>query len=144
MTTIARVLGEKGRDIWSVSPDDTVYDAIKLMAEKGVGALLVMDGDRLAGIISERDYARKVILQDRSSKDTPVRDIMTATVYYIEPGRSVEDGMALMTSRRIRHLPVVEGGRVAGIVSIGDLVKTIMEDRESQIENLERYITGGR
>jgi len=128
--------------LWSIAPTATVYDAIRLMAEKGVGAILVMDGPALVGIVSERDYARKIALQDRSSRTTLVRDIMTPEVVTVRPDRSVEYCMELMTDRRIRHLPVVEDESVVGIVSIGDLVKSILADREREIEQLENYITG--
>jgi CBS domain-containing protein len=134
-------LKSKGRDVWSIAPDDVVFNAIKMMADKGVGALLVMDGDKLVGVISERDYARKVILLGRSSKDTPVRDIMTAPVICARPEQTVEAGMSLMTEKRIRHLPVVEEGRLVGIVSIGDLVKSILAEKEFLIAQLETYIT---
>ena len=144
MTTIAGVLGTKGTDIWSITPDTSVYDAIAMMAEKGVGALLVVDTDSLAGIVSERDYARKVILKGRSAESTPVSEIMTPEVYYIRPQQSVEEGLALMTAKRIRHLPVMDDGRLIGIVSIGDLVKSIISDQEFLIHQLETYITGGR
>ena len=142
MTTIARLLDTKGHDAWSVPPDASVYDAIKLMADREVGALLVLEGQKLIGIMSERDYARKVILQDRSSRDTPVSTIMTERVVYIRPEQSVEDGLTLMTAKRIRHLPVLKDDQVVGIVSIGDLVKSIIADREHLIEQLENYITG--
>jgi CBS domain-containing protein len=135
-------LERKGHDVWSIAPDATVYEAIRRMAEQGVGALVVLDGRKLAGIISERDYARKVILLDRSSKDTPVSAIMTREVVYVTPRQTVEECMALMTARRIRHLPVMEDGSVVGILSIGDLVKDIIADREYLIEQLENYITG--
>ena len=128
--------------MWSIAPTATVYDAIRVMAEKGVGAILVMDGPALVGIVSERDYARKIALQDRSSRTTLVRDIMTPEVVTVRPDRSVEYCMELMTDRRIRHLPVVEDESVVGIVSIGDLVKSILADREREIEQLENYITG--
>jgi CBS domain-containing protein len=140
--TVARVLASKGPDVWSIAPDATVYEAIALMAQRGVGALLVMEGDRLVGIVSERDYARKVILQDRSSRDTLVSTIMTKDVVSVRPDHSIEACMALMTEKRIRHLPVVDGEQVIGILSIGDLVKYIIADRELLIEQLEGYITG--
>lgn len=140
--TVARLLDAKGHDAWSIASGATVYDAIRLMAEKGVGAILVMDGSELVGIVSERDYARKVALQDRSSRNTLVRDIMTPDVISVRPDRSVEYCMELMTDRRIRHLPVVEDGDVVGIVSIGDLVKSTLAEKEREIEHLENYITG--
>jgi CBS domain-containing protein len=117
-----------------------VLDAIRLMAERHVGALLVMEGDRLAGIVSERDYARKVILLGRSSADTPVREIMTAAVITVQPETPVEACMQIMTERRVRHLPVIEGGRVVGMVSIGDLVKAVIAEQQQHIEQLESYI----
>ncbi|OGT80822.1 MAG: histidine kinase [Gammaproteobacteria bacterium RIFCSPLOWO2_02_FULL_61_13] len=141
MTIINELLKSKGHDVWSIAPGDIVFNAIKMMADKGVGALMVMDGDKLVGVISERDYARKVILQGRSSKDTPVRDIMTTPVICARPEQTVEAGMALMTEKRIRHLPVVEEGRLVGIVSIGDLVKSILAEKEFLIAQLETYIT---
>jgi CBS domain-containing protein len=142
MTTVARILERKGHDVATISPGESVFDAIAKMAEIGVGALLVMDGDRLAGIISERDYARKVILKGRSSKETSVRDIMTSQVCYLRPDNTVEQGMALMTERRIRHLPILSDDRVVGMVSIGDLVNSVISDKEELIEQLEHYITG--
>jgi len=141
VTIINELLKSKGHDVWSIAPGDIVFNAIKMMADKGVGALMVMDGDKLVGVISERDYARKVILQGRSSKDTPVRDIMTTPVICARPEQTVEAGMALMTEKRIRHLPVVEEGRLVGIVSIGDLVKSILAEKEFLIAQLETYIT---
>ena len=142
MTTVARLLDSKGHDIWSVSPDTSVYDAIKMMADKGVGALLVTDGDRLVGVVSERDYARKVILQGRSSKDTPVREIMTTRVITVSPDQTIDDCMALMTRHRIRHLPVIDNDRLVGVLSIGDVVKSAIADKEQMIQQLESYITG--
>ena len=142
MKTIKDLLGNKGQEIWSVGPDATVYEAIELMADKSVGALMVMDDERPAGIISERDYARKVILQGRSSKDTLVREIMTSRLIHTSPDRSVEECMTLMTTNKIRHLPVMEADQLVGIVSIGDLVKATISDQQSTIEQLERYISG--
>ena len=140
--TIDSVLRLKGRQIWSVAPTATVYQAIEEMASKGVGALLVMSEGRLAGLISERDYARKVILKDRSSKDTQVREIMTSSVITVTPQDTVEDCMKIMTANRIRHLPVVEGDRVAGMISIGDLVNWIITAHEETIGHLKSYIAG--
>jgi CBS domain-containing protein len=128
--------------VWAIPPDASVYEAIKLMADKEVGALLVMDGQRLVGIVSERDYARKVILQGKSSRDTPIREIMTGKVFYVRPDQTVEDCMALMTARRIRHLPVLDDDRVIGVVSIGDLVKAVISEQEVRIQQLEQYIMG--
>ena len=142
MTNVAHLLQGKGSDVWSIGPEASVYDAIKMMAEKSVGALLVMETGSLAGIISERDYARKVILRGKSSTETPVREIMTGRVFYVHPEQSVEECMALMTEKHIRHLPVLRGDQVAGIVSIGDLVKALISDREIRIQQLENYITG--
>ena len=142
MTTVAQLLDSKGRYVWSVSPKDFVYDAIKLMAEKGIGALLVMEGNKLVGILSERDYARKVILKGKSSKQTPVDDIMTKDVLFARPEQNIEECMAIMTDKHIRHLPVIEEGKVVGMVSIGDLVKTIIAEQKFTIEQLEHYISG--
>jgi CBS domain-containing protein len=144
MTTVGRLLERKGHDVWTIAPEASVYDAIELMAQREVGALPVVDGDRLAGIISERDYARKVILKGRSSKETRVRDIMTAGVITISPDQSIDSCMGLMTEHHIRHLPVTVDGRLTGMLSIGDVVKYIISDRESTIEKLEGYITGSR
>ncbi len=138
---VKQILDSKGRDIWSVNPENSVFEVIKIMAEKGVGALLVMEDDELVGIVSERDYARKVILKGRSSKGTPVKDIMTRDVITTEPEKSIEDCMTLMTEKRIRHLPVVFDEKVVGVLSIGDLVKSIIADQQFQIEQLENYIT---
>ncbi len=144
MTTVRSLLQIKGHDIWGIAPDKTVFEALELMAEKDVGALLVLEGDELVGIFSERDYARKVILQGKSSRDTPVRDIMTTRVYYVRADQSIETCMALMTERRIRHLPVFEDDRLIGVISIGDVVKAIIAHQEFLIEQLENYITGTR
>ncbi|MCI0339571.1 MAG: CBS domain-containing protein [Planctomycetales bacterium] len=143
MSFITHLLQVKGRDVWSVKPETPVYDALKLMAEKNIGAVLVLEGERLAGVFSERDYARKVILMGKSSKETPVREVMSTTTYTVTPDQSIEDCMALMTARRIRHLPVLESGRLIGMISIGDVVKAIIADRETTIRDLENYIRGG-
>jgi CBS domain-containing protein len=143
MATVAQLLGRKPRGIFSVAPDAPVLEAIRAMAEHGVGALLVMQGDRLVGIISERDYARKVILMGRSSSDTPVSQIMTAQVITVEPSASTQHCMQIMTDRRVRHLPVVEGGRVLGMLSIGDLVRAVLAEQAQTIEQLENYIHHG-
>lgn len=143
MTSVAHLLDTKGHAVWSITPEASVFDAIKLMAEKEVGALVVVEGERLAGIVSERDYARKVILRGRSSSETAVREIMTDKVFYVHPEQTVEECMALMTAKRIRHLPVLRGDRLDGIVSIGDLVKALIAEREVRIQQLESYITGG-
>ena len=142
MNLVSQLLEAKGHDVLSVSPDASVLDAIRLMAEKGIGALAVMQGEKLVGIVTERDYARKVILKGRSSEDTPVRDIMTHDVTTTASGESVEKCMNLMTDLRIRHLPVVDDGRVTGIISIGDLVKAIIAEQQRAIEHLEHYISG--
>jgi CBS domain-containing protein len=142
MTSVAHLLQAKGHAVWSIPPDASVYEAIKLMADKGVGALLIMEGQRLVGIVSERDYARKVILQGKSSWDTPVSEIMTDKVFYVRPDQTVEDCMALMTAQRIRHLPVLDDERVIGVVSIGDLVKAVISEQEVRIQQLEQYIMG--
>jgi len=141
MTTIRQLLDRKGPKVYSIGPDATVYEAVRAMADHDVGALLVLDGDALAGIVSERDYARKVILRDRSSRETLVRDIMTAGVVTITPECDVQEGLSVMTERRIRHLPVVEEGQVAGMVSIGDLVKAVIREQQSTIQQLENYIS---
>jgi len=140
MKTLMQLLQSKGREIHSIAPDAPVIDALKLMAEKGIGALVVLENGRLAGILSERDYARKVILLGKSSEDTPVREIMTTKVVTVRPGQSVEECMALMTHNRIRHLPVAEGERLVGLLSIGDLVKEVIAEQEQTIKQLESYI----
>jgi CBS domain-containing protein len=142
MTLLSQLLDLKGHAIHSVAPDAVVLDAIRIMAEEHVGALLVIDGGRLVGIISERDYARKVVLKGRSSTSTPVRDIMSTEVVTISPDGSVDDAMRLMTQNRIRHLPVVRAGNVVGVVSIGDLVKSVIEEQRHTIEDLQSYIHG--
>jgi CBS domain-containing protein len=136
------VLREKGHQIWSISPTATVYEAIQRMADRSVGALLVMSEGRLDGIISERDYARKIILEDRSSKQTQVREIMTRDLITITPEDTVEECMRLMTEHRVRHLPVMEGDEVVGLVSIGDLVNWTITAQEETIVHLESYIVG--
>jgi CBS domain-containing protein len=143
MKTVRDVLGHKGRKIWSVSPNNTVYEALQLMAEKEIGAVLVMESDRPVGILSERDYARQVILKGRTSKDTPVREIMSTRLVYIRPEQTVEDCMALMTDKRIRHLPVLEEGQLLGVLSIGDVVKAVISEKQFLIEQLENYISSG-
>ncbi len=140
MRTVRQLLDTKSPDVHSISPDAPVIDAIRLMAERRIGALLVMDGPRLAGILSERDYARKIVLQGRSSKDTPVRDIMTAQVVSVAPQDNTDMCMQLVTDSRIRHLPVVEGGQVIGVISIGDLVKAVIEEQRQELDHLQRYI----
>jgi CBS domain-containing protein len=142
MTMLNHLLDNKGRDVHAVAPGASVIDAIRMMAERHVGALLVMDGARLVGIISERDYARKVILQGRASATTAVREIMTTQVITLSPDHDVEDAMRLMTEHRIRHLPVLRGETVVGVVSIGDLVKSVIEDQRHTIDDLRTYIQG--
>lgn len=140
MLRVKYLLALKDKNVWSIEPDAPVLEAIKLMAEKRIGALPVMRGTELLGIVSERDYARKVILKGRSSADTPVREIMSAPVTTISPDDAVPNCMAIMTEQRIRHLPVVEKGVVLGMISIGDLVKAVMEEQQQTIDQLERYI----
>jgi CBS domain-containing protein len=140
MITARHLLDRKGRAIFSIGPEDPVLEAIRLMADHHVGALLVMKADELVGIVSERDYARKVILKGRGSADTPVWQIMSSPVITVTLSHSVQECMQLMTSRRLRHLPVVEGGKVVGMISIGDLVKAVMEEQKQTIEQLESYI----
>lgn len=142
MKLVKQLLGEKGQDVWSVEPDDSVYAAVELMADKEVGALIVMEGTKPVGIISERDYARKVILQGYSSKETPVRNIMTSRVVYARPDQTIQDCMGMMSEKRIRHLPVMEEEKVIGVISIGDLVKAIISDQQFTIQQLEQYISG--
>lgn len=142
MKTVNELLQAKGHDYWSVTPDTSVFDALKMMADKNVGALLVIEAETLVGLLSERDYARKVILKGKSSKKTPVKEIMSENVVYVTPDRTVEECMALMTDKRIRHLPVLEGNRLMGVISIGDVVKAIISDQEFMIEQLEHYISG--
>lgn len=144
MSKVNQILRSKGNDIWSVSPQASVLDALHLMAGKDVGALLVMDGEHVAGIFSERDYARKVILQGKASKDTPVQEIMTQRVIFVQPDQSIEDCMAVMTEKHVRHLPVMENGKLLGVISIGDVVKEIIAAQGFVIEQLENYITGER
>ena len=142
MTTVRHILEDKGRQVWSVRPGDKVYDAIKMMADKDVGSLVVLDGSKIVGIVAERRYARNVFLKGRASPRTRVDDIMERSVLCVGPNQSIEECMALMTTERLRHLPVIERGDVVGIVSIGDLVKSIISDREFVIEQLEHYIRG--
>ena len=142
MKTIKELLGNKGHEVWSVRSDATVYESIEIMASKSVGALMVVDDEKPVGIISERDYARKVILEGRSSKDTLVSEIMTSRIIHTSPDRSIEECMSLMTTNKIRHLPVMEDEKLVGFVSIGDLVKATISEQQSTIEQLERYING--
>ena len=142
MTLVADLLNRKGRDVWSIGPDATVFEALELMAEKNIGALLVVDGGGVVGAFSERDYARKVVLKGKQSKETKVRELMSSPVYFVSPDKTTDDCMALMTDQRVRHLPVLDGGKLVGIVSIGDVVNNIMAEQKDQIKNLEDYITG--
>jgi CBS domain-containing protein len=142
MTTAHDILKYKGQTVHAVRPDDTVLAALGVMAEHDIGAVLVVDGDELLGILTERDYARKVALMGRASRDSPVRAIMTANVVCVPPSRTLEDCMAIMTERRCRHLPVVESGRVIGLVSIGDLVKAMIDEQQFTINQLKNYIAG--
>ena len=142
MKRVRDILEAKGREVWSIKPGVTVFDALRLMAEKEIGALTVMDDERLVGIISERDYARKVILFGRSSLTTAVEEIMTQPVVCTHPEQPIEECMAVVTEKRVRHLPVVEQGKIVGLISIGDLVKSIIADQRFIIQQLERYITG--
>jgi CBS domain-containing protein len=142
MKKVKDVLEVKGYDVWSIGPDASVYDALRLMADREVGALVVMEGAKVVGIISERDYARKVILKGGSSKSMQVKEIMTTDVVYTQHEQNIEECMALMTEKRTRHLPVVDEGHLIGIVSIGDLVKSIIDEQKFTIEQLERYISG--
>ncbi len=139
-STVAHLLEKKGGEVFSIGPDATVFEALEKMASKQVGALVVMDGEELAGIISERDYARKVILLDRLSKKTGVREIMTSEVVTISPSATLQDCMSTMTDHRFRHLPVIDDGRLVGVVSIGDVVKAVIDEQAVMIEQLENYI----
>lgn len=140
MRTVAELLDNKGHEIWAIAPEQSVFAAIKLMADKGVGALVVVDNDKLVGIVSERDYARKVILANRQAETTHVREIMTTRVTYVGPDESIEECMAIMTDQRIRHLPILADEKLVGIISIGDLVKTIIAEQQFVIMQLEHYI----
>ena len=143
MHTVKELLREKGNQIWTIGPQATVYDALELMAAKNIGCVVVLEEGNVAGIFTERDYARKVALKGRSSKTTKVGDLMITDVLYVGPDDTIEDCMALMTDKRLRHLPVMENGKLAGVVSIGDIVKVVISNREFTIRELERYITGG-
>ena len=144
MTSVAQILKSKpDRAVYTISPEASVFDAVKLMAEKNIAALLVLEGEKIVGIITERDYARKIVLMARSSKETRVRDIMASQVMYVRPSQASEECMALMTENRVRHLPVMERGKLIGLVSIGDLVKDVISEQKFVIQQLEHYITGG-
>lgn len=143
-TYVRDIIAKKGREVWSVSPEATVFEALRVMAEHNIGAVLVMEKDQLAGIFSERDYARKVILEGRASKETLLKELMKKEIYCVGLGDDVDTCMAIMTQQRIRHLPVLEGGRVIGIVSIGDVVKETIADHQVAIRELKKYITGSQ
>jgi CBS domain-containing protein len=140
--TAAAIVGVKGAEVWFVLPGDTVYHALEVMADKNVGSMLVLDDGDLVGILSERDYARKVVLDDKASKETLVAEIMTTDLITVEPSCTVTDAMELMTEQRVRHLPVLEDGELVGLISIGDVVKAVMADQLEMIDQLEHYITG--
>jgi len=142
MVSVAQILKQKGSDVWVISPEAKVLEALKLMAEKGVGALMVVEKDRVVGVMSERDYARKVMLKGKSSADTTVRDIMTSQVYAVHPENKAEECMALMTDKHIRHLPVIDKDKLVGVVSIGDIVKSIIVEQKVMIDHLQDYIMG--
>lgn len=143
MITIRHLLDNKGYDIWSINPDATVYHAIELLAEKDIGALIVMDGKKLVGVISERDYARKLKLKGKSSTDTKVSEVMSSNVITLGPDQTLEDCMAVMTQKHVRHLPIIEEGKVIGVISIGDAVNATIANQEFLIEQLEKYIQQG-
>lgn len=142
MQLVSQILAAKGNEVWSVSPDASVFDALELMADKSIGAVLVCENDELVGVMSERDYARKVILLGKASKNTPVRDIMSTRIFYVRPDQTIEDCMALMSNKRIRHLPVMKDDKMIGVLSIGDVVNAIISEKEYLIEQLENYIAG--
>jgi CBS domain-containing protein len=142
MRTVREILNKKGNLIWSVSPEATVYEALQLMAEKEAGAVLVIENGKIKGILSERDYARKVVLHGKFSKDTNVKDIMSDHVIYVEPSQSIEECMSIMINKKIRHLPVMENNRLSGIISIGDVVEAVLEEKDTVIGELTRFIQG--
>jgi len=142
MKTVEDILKEKGREVWVISPHATILEALRLMAEKDVGALVVVEDDQIVGIISERDYARKIALRGKSSVNTPIKEIMTDKVYYVSPKTTVQECLALITQQSIRHLPVLENGKLVGLISIGDVVKSIIDEQETTITQLSDYITG--
>ena len=145
MKTVAEILKEKGdQTVHTIEPSASVFEAVERMAQKNIGALLVLEHDRIVGMLTERDYARKVVLMARSSKDTPLREIMTTSVIYVRPEQTSEECMALMTESRVRHLPVIDDGKLVGLISIGDLVKGIISEQKFIIEQLQHYITGER
>ena len=143
MRSVEKLLQTKGNQTWSIAPQATVYEALQLMSEKDVGAILVLEKGEVVGTFTERDYARKLILKGKFSKDTAVRELMTQEVLYVDPHNTIDDCMVLMTNNRVRHLPVLDNGQLVGIVSLGDMVKHIISEQESTIAQLEKYITGG-
>jgi CBS domain-containing protein len=143
MSTVRQMLRTKPAEVWTIAPEASVYDALQMMADKDIGAVLVVEGGRLVGVFSERDYARKVVLHGKSSRSTTVGELMTQVVFYVRPEQTIEECLALMTEKHIRHLPVLENERLIGIVTIGDVGKEIMSQQEFTIRNLETYITGG-
>ena len=143
MTTVGNLLTNKGREIWSISPDNSVFEALEMMAEKNVSGLLILENDKLVGIFTERDYARKLILKGKLSKNTKVGELMTKNILYVESQNTIEDCMKLMTVKRIRHLPVLDNNQLIGILTIGDLVKQIISEQQTTIDQLENYISGG-
>jgi CBS domain-containing protein len=144
MTTVQRLLQNKGHTVWSITPDASVFEAVQLMADKRVGALMVVERNELVGVISERDYAREIVLKDRVSRDTPVSAIMTQRVLYVRPQQTLEECMALMTEKNLRHLPVLDDGRLVGVISMRDVVKDLIAEKEFLIEQMENYITDRR
>jgi len=140
MKTVQDLLAQKGNQVWSVSPDTSVFETLQLMAAKEIGAVLVLDQGRLVGIFSERDYARQVVLKGKTSRDTPVREVMTSRVVFVRPNQNIEECMAIMTDKRFRHLPVMDGDKLAGVLSIGDVVKAVISEKQFLIEQLEHYI----
>lgn len=142
MRKVKQILADKGGEIWSIAPDATVYEAIRRLAEKEIGALLVLDQDELVGVITERDYARNIILKDKSSRNTLVHEIMTTNVIIIGPDEDIGECMSLMTEKRIRHIPVIDADKLIGVLSMGDLVRAVIAEQQSTIVDLERYISG--
>jgi CBS domain-containing protein len=144
MSTVRQLLRSKQPGVWTIGPDSSVYEALELMAEKDIGAVLVLERGRLVGVFSERDYARKVVLRGKTSRETTVGELMTQVIFYVTPEQTVEECLALMTQKRVRHLPVMEGTQLVGLVSIGDAVKSIIAEQRTTIHHLEDYITGGQ
>ena len=142
MKFVSQLLEAKGHTVWTITPDTSVFEALKRMADRNVGALLVVEGEKLAGIFSERDYARKVILKGKASREIPVDEIMSTRVVFVRPNQTIDECMALMTEKRIRHLPVLQSGKLIGLISIGDVVKTVISEQEFIIHQLENYISG--